>query len=177
MGRRNSVDRLSLRPTRGGFLRPFGCGWFIREFLLGHGPEGSPQISPNIGAPQADIFFHYKRALLMAIAVDRATRQEERDARHEKRSISPDRIEKLTERYLRRTPYKVTSCRYHSFVVYFSNLKRLRWVEESGREETSVFQDNYPSGYPRKYFRLTVAGRLATDAAWSNPLLALYGKD
>jgi len=35
-----------LRPARDGFLRPFGCGCFIREFLLGHGPNGSPRIDP-----------------------------------------------------------------------------------------------------------------------------------
>ena len=32
---------MMLRPLRGGFLQPFGCGWFIREFLLEHSPEGS----------------------------------------------------------------------------------------------------------------------------------------
>jgi len=42
-----------LRPARGGFLRPFGCGWFIRQFLLGYAPEGSPVVDPDIGAPQA----------------------------------------------------------------------------------------------------------------------------
>ena len=176
MGREKSLDHLPLRPARGGFLRPFGCGWFIREFLLGNDPEGSPRIDPNVGAPQADIFYHYKRALLRAIAVDRATRQEERQARREKRSISPDRIEELTERYLARTPYKVNSCRYHSFVVYFSNLQRLGWVEFTGREERSSLQDHYPAGQPRKYFRLTPVGRLASDVAWSNPLSALYGE-
>jgi len=176
MGREKSLDYLPLRPARGGFLRPFGCGWFIREFLLGNGPEGSPRIDPNVGAPQADIFYHYKRAILSAIAVDRATRQEERQAKREKRLISPDRIEKLTERYLARTPYKVNSCRYHSFVVYFSNLQRLGWAEFTGKEERSSFQDNYPAGQPRKYFRLTPVGRLASDRAWSNPLSALYGK-
>ncbi len=31
----------SLRPVKGGFLRPFGCGWFIRQYLAGAGPEGS----------------------------------------------------------------------------------------------------------------------------------------
>ena len=118
-----------LRPSRGGFLRPFGCGWFIREFLLGHGPNGSPRINPNVGAPQADIFFHYKTALLKAIALDEATRRDEKQARCEKRTISPEEIERLTERYLARIPYKSTSCRYHSFVVYFSNLQRLGWVE------------------------------------------------
>lgn len=47
-----------LRPARGGFLRPFGCGWFIRKFLLGYGPNGSPKIDPETGAPQADIFYY-----------------------------------------------------------------------------------------------------------------------
>ena len=165
-----------LRPIKGGFLRPFGCGWFIREFLLGHGPEGRPKIDPNRGACQADIFYHYKTALLKAIALDRAIRQEERQARRQKRAISPERIEQLTERYLARLPYKTTSCRYHSFIVYFSNLQRLDWVEFTGREEASAFQDHYPPGPPRRYFRLTKAGREAGEAAWSNPLLALYGR-
>jgi len=164
-----------LRPSRGGFLRPFGCGWFIREFLLGNGPNGSPRIDPAIGACQADIFNHYKTALLKAIAVDRATRREERQAQRAKRAISPEEIERLTERYLARIPYKSSSCRYHSFVAYFSNLQRLGWVEESGKEEPSAFQDHYPPGQPRKYFRLTDAGKAASEAAWLNPLSALYG--
>ena len=163
-----------LRPVRGGFLRPFGCGWFIKEFLLGHGPNGSPRIDPAIGACQADIFFYYKTALLKAIAVDRATRQEERQARREKRSITPENIERLTERYLARMPFKTTSCRFHSFVVYFSTLQRLGWVEFTGKEEASSFQDHYPAGPPRRYFRLTDAGRAASEAAWTNPQLALY---
>ena len=40
---------LPLRPKRGGFLRPFGCGWFIREYLLGKGPYGSLKIDPETG--------------------------------------------------------------------------------------------------------------------------------
>jgi hypothetical protein len=166
---------LRLRPVRGGFLRPFGCGWFIREFLLGHGPNGSPEIDPSAGAPQANIFRHYKMSLIEATALDRATRHEEREARHEKRAISPDNIEKLTRRYLARIPYKTTSCRFHSFVVYFSTLERLGWVEPTGGEEPSAFQDHYPPGPPRRYYRLTDAGRAASDAAWSNPHLTLYG--
>jgi len=169
------MTTLRLKPKRGGFLRPFGCGWFIREFLMGHGPNGSPMIDLSVGAPQADIFYHYKTALLKATALDRATRWEERQARREKRAISPDNIERLAERYLARMPYKANGCRYHSFVVYFSNLQRLGWVEFSGKEEASAFQDHYPPGPPRKYFRLTVAGKSATDAAWANPLSALYG--
>ncbi len=165
-----------LRPKRGGFLRPFGCGWFIREFLLGNGPWGSSGIDPASGAPQADIFYCYKTALRLATAIDQATRAEEKKARREKRSISPDNIEKLTGKYLARMPYKANGCRYHSFVVYFSTLRGLGWVEPTGREEPSAFQSNYPPGPPRKYYQLTPAGRAASDTEWSNPHQALYGK-
>jgi len=164
-----------LRPARGGFLRPFGCGWFIKELLLGNAPYGSPMIDPDVGAPQADIFHGYKIALLRATAVDRATKTEEKRARRERRSIDPDNIERLAETYLARMPYKAQGCRYHSFVTYFSNLQRLEWVEFSGVEEPSAFQENYPSGPPRRFYRLTAAGRAASDAAWSNPHLTLYG--
>ncbi len=167
---------LALKPKRGGFLRPFGCGWFIREYLLGKGPYDSPKIDPEVGAPQADIFYHYKTALFKATAVDRATRHEEKQARREKRAISPEEIERLTERYLARIPYKTTSCRYHSFVVYFSNPQRLGWVELTGKEEASGFQDHYQPGPPRRYFRLTKAGWEAGDTAWANPHVALYGR-
>ncbi len=119
---------------------------FIREFLAGNQPEGSPKINPKIGAPQADIFFYYKTALILAIATDRATREEEKQARRQKRAISPDRIDNLFEKYLARIPYKTTSCRFHSFVVYFSNIQRLGWVEETGMTEKSSFQDHYPAG-------------------------------
>ena len=166
-----------LRPARGGFLRPFGCGEFIREFLLGHGPNGSPAVDPDVGAPQADIFYHYKMALMRATALDRATRVEEKRARREKRSIDPANIEKLAEKYLARMPYKAQGCRFHSFVVYFSTIQRLGWVEPTGQEEPSSFQQHYPPGPPRRYFRLTAAGIAASDAAWSNPQSALYGKD
>ncbi len=166
---------LPLKPARGGFLRPFGCGWFIREFLLGHAPNGSPMIDPAVGAPQAEIFYHYKMALIKATALDRATRHEERQARREKRAISPDNIERLTERYVARSPYKASGGRYHSFVVYFSNLRRLGWVEFTGEEEPSAFQDHYPQGPPRRYYRLTGAGTAAPDAAWRDPFSTLYG--
>ena len=164
-----------LKPARGGFLRPFGCGWFIREFLLGNGPYGSPMIDTNVGAPQADIFHHYKMALMKTTALDRATRAEEIKARREKRTISPDNIERLAEIYLTRLPYKSTACRYHSFVVYFSTLQRLGWVEATGQEEPSAFQEHYPNGQPRRYYRLTQAGISAGDGAWLNPHLTLYG--
>jgi len=164
-----------LRPARGGFLRPFGCGCFIRDFLLGRGPNGSPAINPEVGAPQADVFHFYKRALMKATAMDQATRIEEKRAKREQRSIEPTNIEKLAEKYLARMPYKSRGCRFHSFVVYFSNLQRLNWVEPTGLEEPSSFQDHHPPGPPRRYFRLTEAGRTASETAWTNPLRALYG--
>jgi hypothetical protein len=167
---------LPLKPSRGGFLRPFGCGWFIREFLLGYGPNGSPRINPEVGAPQADIFYHYKTSLLKAIALDRATRHEERQAQREKRTINPERVERLTKQYLARIPYKSTACRYHSFVIYFSNLQRLGWMEPTGREELSAFQDHYSPGQPRRYFRLTNTGRATSDVSWANPFATLYGR-
>ncbi len=165
---------LPLKPKRGGFLRPFGCGWFIREFLAGNAPYESLPVNPVIGAPQSDIFHYYKEALRQITAMDRATDIETRRAKREKRSIDPDNISSLYQRHLARMPYKAQGCRYHSFVVYFSNLQRLGWVQPSGKIEPSAFQDNYPSGQPRKYFRLTVAGKAAPDSAWANPLAALY---
>ena len=166
-----------LKPVRGGFLRPFGCGWFIREFLLGHGPNGSPNIDPDLGAPQADIFHHYKMALMKAMALDKATRAEEKRTRREKRSIDPANIERLAEKYLARMPYKAQGCRFHSFGVYFSTIQRLGWVEPTGQEEPSAFQGHYPPGPPRRYFRLTKAGREASEDAWANPHRALYGQE
>ena len=164
-----------LKPQRGGFVRSFGCGSFIRDFLRGTGPYGSPVIDPTAGVPQADIFHYYKQAILKATALDRATRHEERQAKREKRIISPEDIERLTDSYLNRMPYKSSACRYHSFVVYFSNLRRLGWVELSGIEEPSAFQDHYAAGQPRRYYRLTLAGMTAPEAAWANPFSALYG--
>jgi len=164
-----------LRPARGGFLRVIGCGEFVRGFLLGHGPLGSPAIDPEIGAPQSDIFRSYKLALMRATALDQATRAEEKQARREERSIDPDNIERLAEQYLARMPYKTRGCRFHSFIVYLSTIQRLKWIEASGYEEPSRFQDHHPPGPPRRYFRLTNAGREASDRAWRNPHRACYG--
>jgi len=164
-----------LKPARGGFLRPFGCGEFIRKFLLGYGPNSSPVIDPCVGAPQADIFHHYKMALMKVTALDRATRAEEKMAKRQKRRINPENIERLAQRYLNRMPYKAQGCRCHSFVVYFSTIQRLGWVEATGQEEPSAFQAHYPPGPPRRYFHLTKTGREASDTVWANPHRALYG--
>jgi hypothetical protein len=167
---------LPLRPSRGGFLRPFHTGQFIKDFLMGHGPSGSPIIDAGIGACQSDIFHSYKMARLEFTAMDRATRQEERQAKQQKRAISPDNIQRIAEQRMKRIPWKSNGCRYHSFVTYFSNLQRLGWVEASGVEERSSLQDHYPEGQPRKFYRLTGAGMAASDSEWADPYGALYGR-
>ena len=54
---------MELRPSTGGFVRPFGTAWFIIESLKGNEPEGSKRIEPDVGAPMTDIHFEYKSAL------------------------------------------------------------------------------------------------------------------
>ena len=154
-----------VRPQRGGFLRPFGCGWFIREYLAGRSPYGAPGVNPPAGAPQSEIFAQYKLALIREWAMDRAVRQAERVAKARHEQLSPDLVEQLFKRHAASLPYKTTSCRYHSFVTYFSMLKRLGWVEETGRPEPSGF----PDGKQRQFYRLTTAGHTASDSAWANP--------
>ena len=166
---------LPLKPARGGFLRPFGCGLFIRDFLAGAGPFGSQLIDSDIGAHQAGIFRNYKLALMRATAEDKAIRTEEKRARKETRRIDPDNIEELIEEYLSRMTYKAHGCRSHSFVTYFSMLQKLEWVEPTGEEENSHFQRKYPEGRPRIFFRLTDKGKSAPDSQWANPHRALYG--
>jgi hypothetical protein len=102
--------------------------------------------------------------------------QEEQLAKRQKRAISPDNIERIAEKKVKRIPWKSSGCRYHSFVTYFSNLKRLGWVEESGVEEHSSLQDYYPEGQPRRFYRLTSDGMAAPESAWADPYAALYGR-
>jgi hypothetical protein len=168
---------IQLRPNRGGFLRPFGCGWFIREFLLGHAPEGSIAIDPEVGACQEDIFYHYKLALHRAYAEDATAWENEARVKAGKPIYSPEEYAERVDWFLRRIPYKLVKCRYHSFQRYFHWLKQLGWVEPTGKEEKSAVQEvmpDYPDAPPRRYYRLTYKGREAPDYQWSNPQLTLY---
>jgi hypothetical protein len=171
-GKRKMATDL-LKPRRGGFLRAFGCGEFIRGYLAGNAPYGARAIDSSSGACQADIFYEYKMALIRETAMDRAVRLEEKQAKREKRPINPERIQSLSEKLVKRLPYKSHGCRYSSFVRYFSMLQRLGWVEPTGHEETSAFQQNYVEGQPRRYYRLTPAGLAAPSEAWANPQRAL----
>ena len=154
-----------VRPVRGGFLRPFGCGWFIREFLLGHVPEGSKIIDPNTGACQADVFYYYKIALQKAYAEDAIDRENELRIKDGKPIFTPEQYTNRLGWYQKHTPYKTYKARYHSFQRYFHWLKQLGWVEFTGREEPSSLREHYPQGPPRRYFRLTSAGKTATETA------------
>ena len=164
---------MALRPNRGGFSRPFGCGWFIREYLSGNGPEGSTAVDPERGAPQADINYEYKEALARATARERAEKIISRMV-VSGADVTEEQAERIRERELKKVSRKFTRMRYHSFLVYFSMLRRLRWVELTGRTESSSIQDNYPEAPDRAYYRLTQAGKEAGEDLWSNPQYALY---
>lgn len=164
-----------VRPYRGGFLRPFGLGMFIRDYLAGLGPHGSPRIDPLEGACQTDIREHYKTRLFMAHAEDAVAREIERRIKRRIRPMTDEEEERFRLRALEQIPYKFTSIRSHSFARYFGMLTRLEWVQPTGKEEISAFQEQYPDAEPRRYFRLTDRGRAASDADWFNPQRTLYG--
>ncbi len=164
---------IQLRPDRGGFLRPFGAGWFIREYLLGNGPEGSTRIAPERGAPQADINFEYKEALARATAREHAEKIISRMV-VSGADVTEEQAERIYQRELKKVSRKFTHMRYHSFLMYFGVLKRLEWVEVTRETEPSAIQDNYPPAPQRTYYRLTKKGIEAGDDLWSNPLFTLY---
>jgi len=164
---------MDLKPSRGGFLRPFGCGWFIKEFLLGKGPEGSRAIDSERGAAQADVNYEYKEALARATARERAERIISRMV-VSGADVTEEQAEKIYEREMKRISRKFTHMRYHSFLMYFGVLKRLGWVKATGETEASSIQDNYAGAPSRIYYILTQKGKEAADKLWSNPLFALY---
>lgn len=162
-------------PPRGGFLRPFYTGIFIRDFLLGKGPYGSKVIDPERGAAIEDIRYEYKQALLRAYAEDLVAMAMEKGIRLSLEEAS------------RRIPQRLTKMRSHSFYRYFHNLKMLGWVEPTGEEERSAM-GGMPGArlekvsqsalievpQPRRFYRLTEKGRSAPDTEWQDPLQTLY---
>jgi hypothetical protein len=164
---------MKLKPSKGGFLRPFGAGWFIQQFLMGKGPEGSPIIDPATGAAQSDICYWYKESLARATAMDRSEKIIS-DLVINGKDVSDEEAEEIYIKELRKISRKHTHMRYHSFLVYFGVLKRLGWVETTGQTEPSSLQDNFSSAPDRVYFRLTPEGLEAPDKHWANPLFTLY---
>lgn len=154
-------------------MRPFGCARFIMEFLAGHGSNGSTEIDPIVGAPQTDIHAEYKAALHRAFAEDMVATEGERRVRRKQPPLTIEEADRLKAYYMGRIPMKFTRMRYHSFLVYFGMLKRLGWVEPV-KEEPSAIQDNYPPAPPRRYYRLTAAGRAATPMELSDPITTIY---
>ena len=165
---------MDLKPTNGGFLRPFGTAWFIVQFLKGSAPEDSKQIDPEVGAPMTDIHFEYKSALHRAHARDSVEREEERRIIKGQPAYTEEEYAARLEYYLSRIPYKLLKMRYASFTRYFGHLKRLRWVKESGQVEPSGIQDDYPPAPSRVFYHLTEAGWNASAAEISDPLMTLY---
>jgi hypothetical protein len=165
---------MELRPTTGGFLRPFGTAWFIIEFLKGNGPEDSKRIDPEIGAPMTDIHYEYKSALHRAHARDTVEREEERRIRRGQLAFTEEEYTERFKYYLKRIPYKLLKMRYSSFTRYFGHLKRLGWVEATGKTEPSAIQDDYPPAPSRVYYQLTDVGKKASIAEISDPIMTLY---
>ena len=163
----------SLRPIKGGFLRPFGCGWFIRQYLAGNGTEGSTKIDPAVGAPQVDVAFEYKETLARVTARERAEKIIS-DKVVKKVDVSEAEAEEIYQRELKKVSRKFTHMRYHSFLMYFGVLKKLYWVERTGQVTNSGIHDNYSAAPSRVYYRLTEEGKAAGDELWSNPLFTLY---
>lgn len=134
----------------------------------------SPVIDPDVGAPQRDIHHYYKEALFRTYAEDMVAGEEEERMRKGLPPLSVDEAEERVSYYLERLPHRLIRMRYASFSRYFSHLKRLGYVEETGREEPSLIQESYPPAPPRRYYRLTRAGREATMATLSDPIMTLY---
>ncbi len=170
---------LPLRPDRGGYLRPFGCGVFIRDFLRGLGPFGSLEIDPDKGACQEDIFYHYKIALHTAYAEDAVAHEQEKRIKRGVEPYTDVEYAERVDRYLRRLPYKLVKCRYHSFQRYFHWLKQLAWVQATGEAERSTMQEmtgDHPDTHPRRLYRLTRKGIEASDEDWAHPQRVLYAR-
>ena len=168
---------IDVRPDKGGFARAFGCGEFIRDFLLGLGPFGSSRIDPGKGAVTQDIFYYYKVALHTSFAQTAVDKENERRIKAGLRIYTEEEYADRVDWHLRRLPYKLVKARYHSFQRYFHWLKQLEWVEFSGHAEISSMQEvteNHPDSHPRKYYHLTRKGMEASAEDWSHPQRVLY---
>ena len=118
----------SLRPAKGGFLRPFGCGWFIRQYLAGKGPEGSTKIDPIVVLPRSIFALSIKKLsprsplenVLKKLSVIKSL----------KKSMSAKKKLKIfINASLKKVSRKFTHMRYHSFLIYFGVESKTRRAE------------------------------------------------
>jgi len=121
-----------------------------------------------------DIHYEYKSALHRAHARDAVEREEEKRISRGSRAFTEEEYNERLQYYLSRIPYKLLKMRYSSFTRYFGHLKRLGWVEESGKTEPSAIQEDYPPAPSRVFYRLTDAGWKASTAEISDPVMTLY---
>jgi hypothetical protein len=119
-------------------------------------------IDPKRGAPAEDIFYYYKGALHRSWAEDAVAQEREERIKKGLPAYTEEEAAKRVEDYFTRIPYKLAKCRYSSFERYFHMLKRLGWVEFTGKEETSYIQETYPDAPPCVYYRLSFKGREAS---------------
>lgn len=160
-----------VRPSRGGFSG-IACAVFIRDFLAGKGPHGSPVMDPEKGSTQADIKSAYRDAVMRVMARDNAEREiSKRTLAGE--TIPSEQAAEIEQYYLSLIPSKLTSARYHSFLSYFGLMKRLGWVKEVSQERSGP-QDYHDNFQPRRYYRLTAKCRAATVVELSDPIMTLY---
>jgi len=167
----------SLRPGKGGFLRPFGCGQFIRSYLAGDSLYGSAAIDAARGSSINDIRLAYRGALLQSRAEDMVAIAQQKG------------VELSMEEALKLVRHRLTMVRSHSFYRYFHLLKQLGWVEPTGEEEASLVGgtpgakvEHTPHGttlveipQPKRFYRLSKKGREVPESAWRDPLQTLYG--
>jgi len=121
-----------------------------------------------------DIHYEYKSALHRAHARDAVEREEEGRIKRGLGAFTEEEYAERLEYYLSRIPYKLLKMRYSSFTRYFGHLKRLGWVKETGKTEPSAIQEDYPPAPPRVYYHLTDAGKKASIAEVSDPVMTLY---
>jgi len=169
-------ERKYRRPRRyERFLRPFTSGGFIREYLMGIGPEDSPKLDPDEGDYTERIFFHYKEALRRAYARDAVARENDRRIQKKQEPYTPEEYAERLEWHLDRIPYKLHRARSISFFKYFYFVKRLGFVEPTGREDESYIQGlTYADAPPCRYYRLSTKGKEAPEHEWYRPQLTLY---
>ncbi len=139
---------------------------------MGYGPEDSPVIDLQEGAPQADIRNYYWEAIERRIIRDKIERELSKQV-VKGRELTAELEDEIEERYRYWRPSKISRMRYHSFVVYFGLLKRLGWVDEV-KEEPSGPGEYHEMFHPRRYYRLTETGKSATSEQLRDPIMTLY---